>query len=78
MTLASCYDRLAPSDLVTISAGPARQGIVGTEQALVDALPRKPRSIAGLVLVSGLRELETLVGVLRQVKKGIVDVEREE
>ena len=42
----------------------------------VDALTQKPRSVAGLVLVSPLRELETLAGLLRLVKKGIVEVER--
>lgn len=71
-----CYAQIRPTDLVRISARPARQGIAAAEQAIVDALAQKPRSVAGLVLVSPLRELETLVGLLRLVKKGIVEVER--
>lgn len=74
--VASCYEQVAPIDLVRIGAGPPRQKIAAAEQALVDALAQKPRSVAGLVLVSPLRELETLVGLLRLVKKGVVDVER--
>lgn len=74
--LADCYAQIAPTDLVQLSSRPGRQGIASAEQAIVDALSQKPRSVAGLVLVSPLRELETLVGTLRLIKKGIVEVER--
>ena len=79
--VADCYQQLSPTDLVRLSDRPARPGtgkpgIASAEQAIVDALTQKPRSVAGLVLVSPLRELETLAGLLRLVKKGIVEVER--
>lgn len=74
--LESCYERVAPTDLVRLASGPPRAGIALGEQALVDALAHKPRSVAGLVLVSPLRELETLEALLRLWKKGIVEVER--
>ena len=71
----SCYATIDKADLVKLASGPPRQGIAPQEQALVDALNAHPRSVAGLVLVSPLRELETLVGVLRLAKKGVVVIE---
>lgn len=74
--LAHCYEQVSPSDLVRLAPGPPRQGIGAAERALVDVLTDKPRSVAGLVLVSPLRELETLTHLLQLRKKGIVQIER--
>lgn len=78
--VASCYETISKSDLVQLAGG-ARAGgapsiAPGAEQAIVEALAQKPRSVAALVLVSPLRELETLVGILRLAKRGIVEIER--
>lgn len=72
-----CYAQISPSDLVRLAPGPSRHKIATAEQAIVDALADKPRSVAALVLVSPLRELETLVALQRLVKKGIVEIARD-
>jgi hypothetical protein len=74
--LAACYAQVSPSDIVQLSGVRGRHGIAVAEQALVDALAQKPRSVAGLVLVSPLREIDTMVGLLRLTKKGIVEIDR--
>ncbi|MDQ3031231.1 MAG: DUF4388 domain-containing protein [Myxococcota bacterium] len=73
--VADCYAQLAREDLVRLTRG-GRAAIASADQAIVDALAQKPRSVAALVLVSPLRELETLVGLLRLRKKGVVEIER--
>lgn len=72
--VADCYRQIAREDLVRLARA-GSGGIATADQAIVDALAQKPRSVAGLVLVSPLREVETLVGLLRLVKKGLVEIE---
>jgi DNA-binding Lrp family transcriptional regulator len=73
--VADCYQQIARQDVVRLGRS-GSGGIASADQAIVDALAQKPRSVAGLVLVSPLRELETLVGLLRLLKKGLVEIER--
>lgn len=71
--LAACYAQLDKTDVVRIARTPS--GVLASaDQALLDALAQKPRSVAALVLLSPLRELETLLALLRLVKKGVVEV----
>ncbi|UJR86010.1 DUF4388 domain-containing protein [Sandaracinus amylolyticus] len=71
--LAACYAQLAKTDVVRI-ARPPSAAIPSADQALLDALAQKPRSVAALTLLSPLRELETLLALIRLRKKGIVEV----
>ncbi|AKF10587.1 DUF4388 domain-containing protein [Sandaracinus amylolyticus] len=71
--LAACYAQLAKTDVVRI-ARPPSSAISSADQALLDALAQKPRSVAALTLLSPLRELETLLALIRLRKKGIVEV----
>lgn len=73
--VAACRAELRASDLVRLVASATRPRVSTTEQAVCDVLAPKPRSVAGLVLVSPLRELETLVAILALRKKGVVEID---
>lgn len=73
--VAACRADLRRSDLVRLTATSGRPKLTPAEQAVIDAIQQKPRSVAGLVLVSPLRELETLTAILRLRKKGIVEID---
>jgi hypothetical protein len=75
--LAALYARWSRTDVVSLAGDPGSAKIVGTEVALLDALAR-PRSLAVLVLLSPLRELETLTALARLEARGIVTIESAE
>lgn len=72
--LAACYAQLGRADVVRLARPPATP-VSSADQALLDALAQKPRSVAALVLLSPLRELETLLALLRLSKKGVVEID---
>ncbi|MBX3276179.1 MAG: DUF4388 domain-containing protein [Sandaracinaceae bacterium] len=65
--------KLQPTDVVS-RAGSAAVALRGAEAIVVDALAR-PTTVAGLVVASPLRELETLAALTRLSARGIVAVE---
>lgn len=73
---AACREELRRSDLVRALPGLVRPPRLSpAEQGVLDALAPKPRSVAGLVLGSSRRELETLVAILALRKKGFVQID---
>lgn len=74
LEIEAAYTLFSPTDVVTLVGEPTRHRLSGADQAILDALTR-PRSVAVLVLVSPLRELETLKALERMLGKGIVTVE---
>ncbi|MFK7989698.1 MAG: DUF4388 domain-containing protein [Sandaracinaceae bacterium] len=69
-----CYRQYGVTDILSVSDGVERERLQGTSQVIVDCLAR-PRALAVLVLVSPLRELETLSTVLRLIRRGTLIVE---
>ncbi len=69
------YARFAPTHVVTLRAAAPKVG--GADAALLDVLSR-PRSVAVLVLLSPLRELETLMALARLAARGVVSIESAE
>jgi DNA-binding Lrp family transcriptional regulator len=72
--VSACYEQIAKTDVVRLTAKGGSMTHLGADQAIVEALARKARSVTGLVLISPLRELETLIGLLRLIKKGHVEI----
>lgn len=70
----AAYRHFSPTDVVTVAAEPTRHRLSGADQAVLDCLTR-PRSVAVLVLVSPLREVETLKSLERMLAKRLVAVE---
>jgi hypothetical protein len=70
----AAYTLFSPTDIVTLTGEPSRHRLSGADQTILDALSR-PRSVAVLVLVSPLRELETLKALERLLGKSVVTVE---
>lgn len=73
--LEACREEIPMTDLVALERAPHNRAAGGAEQALVECLKERPRSVAALVLVSPLRELETLVALRRLVRKGVLVIE---
>lgn len=73
LQIEAAYARMGPTDVVTVVPDHDAK-LRGADQAVVDCLTR-PRSVAVLVLVSPLRELETLQSLGRLADKGVVVVE---
>ncbi|MCA9609559.1 MAG: DUF4388 domain-containing protein [Myxococcales bacterium] len=72
------YARYAPTHVVSLRSGDAAgPKLGGADAALVDVLSR-PRSVAVLVLLSPLRELETLMSLSRLSARGVVAIESAE
>lgn len=69
-----CYRQYGATDVLSLAPGVEHDRLQGTAQVIVDCLPR-PRALAVLVLVSPLRELETLSTVLRLIRRGSLVVE---
>lgn len=69
----AAYERFSPTDIVSQVAGMDAK-LRGADQAVIECLTR-PRSVAVLVLVSPLRELETLSALQRLVERGVIAVE---
>lgn len=72
--VSACYEQIAKTDVVRLTTRGESTPHTGSDQAIIEALTRKPRSVMGLVLISPLRELETLVGLVRLIKKGHVEL----
>ncbi len=72
--VSACYEQIAKTDVIRLTARGESATQVGADQAITEALAQKARSVMGLVLMSPLRELETLVGLLRLLKKGHVEI----
>jgi hypothetical protein len=70
----AAYQLFSPTDVVSTLGGPAGVRLTGADHAVLDCLSR-PRSVAVLVLVSPLRELETLKALERLLSKGVISVE---
>jgi hypothetical protein len=70
----AAYRLFSPTDVVSLSGAARPSRLSGADQAVLDCLTR-PRSVAVLVLVSPLREVETLKGIERLLGKGLVAVE---
>lgn len=70
----AAYELFSPTDVVTVTAERAELRLSGPELAVLDCLTR-PRSVAVLVLVSPLREVETLKSIGRLLGKGAISVE---
>jgi hypothetical protein len=70
----AAYQLFSPTDVVTLEGDPSKFRISATDQAVLDCLAR-PRAVAVLVLVSPLRELETLKALQRMASKALVTVE---
>ncbi len=70
----AAYELFSPTDVVSVAEDPARYRLAGAEVAVLDCLTR-PRSVAVLVLVSPLREVETLKSLSRLLGKGVVSIE---
>ncbi len=75
--LAAHYARWSRTDVVSLAGDAGGAKLVGTEVALLDALAR-PRALAVLVLLSPLRELETLTALARLEARGVVTIESAE
>lgn len=74
LEIEAAYERFSPTDVVSLSTLADFRAALGTEQAVLDCLTR-PRSVAVLVLVSPLRELETLGALKRLASRGVLTVE---
>lgn len=72
----AAYERFSPTDVVT-RVPDAAPKLRGADHAVLDCLDR-PRSVAVLVLVSPLREIETLAALERLASKALVTVEAAE
>lgn len=72
--VAACYAQVGRADVVRLVRAPATP-VSTADQALLDALAQKPRSVAALVLLSPLRELETLLALVRLSKKGYLAID---
>lgn len=70
----AAYELFSPTDVVTRDEDYRELDLKGTDRAVLDCLER-PRSVAILVLVSPLRELETLSALRRLASKGLVTIE---
>jgi hypothetical protein len=70
----AAYELFSPTDIVTLIGEPTRHRLTGADMAVLDNLAR-PRSVAVLVLVSPLRELETLKAIERLASKGVLAIE---
>lgn len=70
----AAYELFSPTDVVTVADDPKRYRLSGADLAVLDCLTR-PRSVAVLVLVSPLREVETLKSLERLLGKGVITVE---
>lgn len=70
----AAYELFSPTDVVTVTSERAELRLSGPELAVLDCLTR-PRSVAVLVLVSPLREVETLKTIARLLGKGAISVE---
>jgi hypothetical protein len=70
----AAYELFSPTDVVTVIADASDARVSGADVAVVDCLTR-PRSVAVLVLVSPLREVETLKSIARLLSKQIIAVE---
>lgn len=72
------HARFPPTSVVSLrTADAAGPKLGGADAALVDVLSR-PRSVAVLVLLSPLRELETLMALARLSARGVVSIESAE
>jgi hypothetical protein len=74
LEIEAAYSLFSPTDVVTVVSDPTRHRLKGADLAVLDSLTR-PRSVAVLVLVSPLREVETLKALERLLAKGIVTIE---
>lgn len=72
--LASCYAQVGRADVVRLVRAP-KAPVSTADQVLLDALASKPRSVAALVLLSPLRELETLLALIRLSKQGYLAID---
>lgn len=70
----AAYELFSPTDVVTVVGDRAQHRLSSADLAVLDCLTR-PRSVAVLVLVSPLREVETLKSLERLLSKGVVAVE---
>lgn len=70
----AAYELFSPTDVVSVAGDAQAVRVAGADQAVLDCLTR-PRSVAVLVLVSPLREVETLKSLHRLLGKGVVSVE---
>jgi DNA-binding Lrp family transcriptional regulator len=74
--VADCYEQFSPTALVRLDLNKTHSGLGPAEQAVVDLLASKARSVAGLVLSSPLRELDTLVALQRLGRKQLIQLSR--
>lgn len=74
LEIEAAYRLFSPTDVVSVAADPKEHRLRGADQAVLDCLTR-PRSVAVLVLVSPLREVETLKSLERLLGKGVLAVE---
>lgn len=74
LQLAAFHERYSPTHVVSAVGDPSGYHLQPTDRAILEQLTR-PRSVAVLVLVSPLRELETLLALERLAGKGLVAVE---
>ncbi len=70
----AAYELFSPTDVVTVIGDASSIRLNGADLAVLDCLTR-PRSVAVLVLVSPLREVETLKSLGRLLSKGVVTIE---
>lgn len=74
LEIEAAYRTFSPTDIVARAPTAKSIRVTGPEQAILECLARA-RSVAVLVLVSPLREVETLKAVERLAAKGLVTVE---
>lgn len=70
----AAYRHFSPTDVVALASDPKGHRLSGADHAVLDCLTR-PRSVAVLVLVSPLREVQTLKALERLLGKGVIAVE---
>jgi hypothetical protein len=70
----AAYELFSPTDIVSVMNDATSARSSGADLAVLDCLTR-PRSVAVLVLVSPLREVETLKSLGRLLSKGLVALE---
>ncbi|MBZ0121108.1 MAG: DUF4388 domain-containing protein [Sandaracinaceae bacterium] len=73
--VAALYEQLLPTDVARIARAPGGAKLSAAEQAVCDCLEGRERAVAVVVLVSPLRELETLKALRRLVDRDVVSLE---